>query len=184
MATGEVESPFLSLSFFGTLLLCLASVFVFAILIIIAISATQTTANFIISVAQTGAATLEQIGRSLIAQCVAVLNSTYAIVKQSGNDCDINIVNGLTDFFTTLGTQGVQLSQTIVDQFLKLFEALSQFASTILTVFLNYVATVLNNIRFTLFGYVQNLRIIDLALNAFVDPIIEFINLIRGAFGS
>jgi hypothetical protein len=183
MATGEVESPFLSLSFFGTLLLCLASVFVFAILIIIAISATQTTANYIISVAQTGAATLEQIGRSLIAQCVAVLNSTYAIVKQSGNDCDINIVNGLTEFFTTLGTQGVQLSKTVSNTFINVSEAMSEFASAILSTFLSTVAFSLNILLAILRGIVTDLTILQVTVQSFVDPIIEFLNLIKSAFG-
>jgi hypothetical protein len=183
MATGEVESPFLSLSFFGTLLLCLASVFVFAILIIIAISTTQTTANYIISVAQTGAATLEQIGRSLIAQCVAVLNSTSAIVKQSGNDCDINIVNGLTDFFTTLGTQGVQLSQTVSNTFTNLSDALSEFSSVMLSTFLSTVQFSLNILQFLLIGVVNGLTILQVTVQSFVDPIIEFLNLIKSAFG-
>lgn len=167
------------ITFTGSIILCLASVLIVAILAAITIGSLQATASTIIAIAQTGASAIALLGRSIVAQAQVLSDSNSGSLLISAQDTANALLNGVQSAINIILSVGGSLLNVISDGFGQISETLAELGSQIITAFLAVLGNALTVLRVGLFPFVATFEVLAASMRAFLAPIqlvLKFIN--------
>ena len=168
------------ITFTGSIILCLASVLVVAILAAITIGALQATASTIIAIAQTGASAIALLGRSIVAQAQVLSDSNSGSLLISAQDTANALLNGVSSAISVILSVGGSLLNVISDGFGQISETLAELGTQIITAFLSVLGVTLTGLRIYLLPFVAAFEILSALMKAFISPIQLILEIIKG----
>lgn len=165
---------------FTSLLAGIGGLIVLLIIVVLAFTNFQSTANTLVLLSNNGVAKVRQIAGTLIAQAVTVVQSVVPEVEQVASNVGTAVVSGVQLLFNAIVAIGSSMIETVIETFKNIAEVIRDLGQGLIQIFVDFFTPFMQYIQVQIDTIGSSIDIVVYLFESLSNVAVHFVEAFQG----